>query len=134
MTPDLSILRNAALTGDQVAHLRAAVGWDARPGPCARALAHAYAHWSAWEGGELVAYVSAISDGVGDAFLVDLMVHPDRQRRGVGRALVRRAVADLTADGIQCVQAVFIPELEPFYRACGFHILRAGMIDNRLDA
>ena len=63
-------------------------------------------------------------------FLVDLLVHPDFQGKGLGRRLVAEAVAQLTADGIKCIQVTFNPEHEAFYRSCGFHIFKAGIIDN----
>lgn len=80
----------------------------------------------------LVGFLNVISDGIGDAFLLDLMVAPDFQSRGIGKALVKKAVMDLTDDGIRCIHATFTPDLEGFYRKCGFPIFSAGIIDTAL--
>jgi GNAT superfamily N-acetyltransferase len=125
-----------SLTGAQIEDLRVAVGWDRMDGYYDRILARSYTHLTAHddhcliaERGRLVAFVNVISDGIADAFLVDLMVHPDYQGRGIGQALVSRAVEELRADGIRAIQVIFDPRLEAFYRACGFHILQSGVID-----
>ncbi|MGQ9630397.1 MAG: GNAT family N-acetyltransferase [bacterium] len=123
------IVRQAPITGAQIEALRAAVGWDSMRGTYDRILARSYTHFSVADGARLIGFVNVISDGIADAFLVDLMVHPDFQRRGIGRALISRAIEDLSADGIRCIQAIFDPNLEPFYRKCGFHIVKAGIID-----
>ena len=77
----------------------------------------------------LIGYVSVLSDGIADAFLLDLVVHPDHQKNGLGSQLVRRAIADMKHAGIQCVQVTFNDQLEPFYAQCGFHIFKGGVID-----
>lgn len=128
------IARDATITAAQVEVLREAVGWERMPGQSARALARSYAHFSAMADGRLLAFVNVISDGVGDALLVDLMVAPELQGRGMGRALITQAIESLTADDIQCIEVLFVPELERFYRQCGFHIVAGGIIDNARPA
>ena len=44
------------------------------------------------DGGELVGLVRVLTDFAFNAFVADLAVHPDHQRRGIGAELVRRAV------------------------------------------
>jgi len=123
------VQRDAPLAGSAVEDLRVQVGWDRMPG-----------YYDLIPGSLLRPFhrppvraadclVNVISDGVADAFLVDLMVHPDYQRRGLGLALVQQAIQALKADGIRCIEVLFDPSLEDFYRRCGFHILRAGIID-----
>lgn len=60
----------------------------------------------------------------------DVAVRPDRQGRGVGRALVEHAVAFCKRAG--CYKAVLhcSPELVPFYERAGFYHNGSGM---RLD-
>jgi GNAT superfamily N-acetyltransferase len=124
------ITRDQAVSGAEVELLRVAVGWDGMQGQYDRILPRSYTHFTAHIGPRMIGFVNVLSDGVGDAFLVDLMVHPDFQRQRIGTALVERAVADLTTDGIRCIQVTFNPELEAFYQKCGFHIFRGGIIDN----
>jgi len=126
----LAIDRDAALASEQVETLRTVVGWDRMQGCYERILAHSYTHFSIQSEGRLVAFVNVLSDGLADAFLVDLMVDPGFQGRGMGLTLVRHAIAALKADGIRCVEVIFEPRLEAFYRRCGFTILSSGIIDN----
>ena len=129
MEPQLPIQRNARLNGQQIENLRTVVGWDRMEGYYDRILVRSYTHFSIIEDGKLIAFLNVISDGIADAFLVDLMVHPDYQGKGVGHVIVTKTIEALRADGIRAVQVIFEPRLEPFYRACGFHILQSGMID-----
>jgi GNAT superfamily N-acetyltransferase len=122
--------RNDVVTAKEIEDLRAAVGWERLENKYDKILANSYAHFTVREDCQLLAFVNVISDGIGDAFLIDLMVLPVAQRRGIGRALVETAVASLTRDGIKCIQVTFDPELESFYRDCGFHIFKGGIIDN----
>ena len=127
---DPQIKRNEVVTAKEIEDLRASVGWDRFENKYDKILANSYAHFTVREASQLLAFVNVISDGIGDAFLVDLMVHPSAQRRGIGRALVDAAIAGLTCDGIRCIQVTFDSKLESFYRECGFHIFRGGIIDN----
>ena len=123
-------LRDADLSSADLAQLRLAVGWDAAPGHYDDLLPRVYARFSAHVEARVVGFVYVLSDGKVDAFLLDLMVHPDFQGRGIGEALVKHAVDALTADGIRCIQVTFNPGLEAFYERCGFHIFRGGIIDH----
>ncbi len=124
------IHRNAPLHGKQVEDLRVAIGWDRMDGYYDRILPRSYAYFSVDnENSDLIAFVNVISDGIADAFLVDLMVHPDYQGKGIGQALVNQAIDALRSDGIRAIEVIFEPHLEGFYKACGFHILESGFID-----
>src|SRR3972149_4812253 len=130
MNPTQTIHRNAQLSGKQIEDLRVAVGWDRMEGFYDRILAQSYAHFSVHEDdGRLIAFVNVISDGIADAFLVDLIVHPEYQGKGLGKALVAQAIEALRGDGIRTIEVIFEPQLETFYRACGFQILQSGIID-----
>ena len=73
--------------------------------------------------------MSVLSDGISDAFLLDLVVHPQYQRKGLGKRIVRKAIIDIKAAGIRCIQVTFNNDLESFYEKCGFHIFKGGIID-----
>lgn len=122
--------RNARLSGRQIEDLRIAVGWDRMEGYYDRILANSYAYFSIrGQDDRLIAFLNVISDGIADALLVDVIVHPDCQGKGVGQALVTQAIEELRRDGIRAIQVIFAPHLEPFYRQCGFHIMQSGVID-----
>lgn len=76
------------------------------------------------DGGRVVGFVTAISDGVISAFIPLLEVLPEWQGRGIGSELVRRVLAEL--DALYMVDLVCDPELEPFYRRFELTLL-AGM-------
>jgi tRNA(Met) C34 N-acetyltransferase TmcA len=70
-------------------------------------------------------------DGADHAFLLDPKVHPDRQRRGIGTALVRRAARHAAEAGCEWMEVDFedTEQLAGFYFvACGFRPTRAGLL------
>jgi ribosomal protein S18 acetylase RimI-like enzyme len=48
---------------------------------------------SAWVGDRLVGLARGLSDDVSVFYLQDILVHPDYQRQGIGRRLLRRCLA-----------------------------------------
>ena len=64
--------------------------------------------------GQVVGFVTAISDGVLSAFIPLLEVLPRYQGHGIGSELVRRMLAEL--DGFYMIDLVCDDELEGFYR------------------
>jgi len=75
-----------------------------------------------------VGFVYLAWDGGVHAFLLDPTVHPDDRRRGIGKELVARAVAEAKVREIEWVHADFEPHLRPFYATCGFRPTEAGLI------
>ena len=125
-----TIHKNGIVEPNEIEDLREAVGWDRSKGIYEQVLQRHYAYYTARSAnGKLIGYVSVLSDGVADALLLDLMVHPKHQGTGLGKQLVRRAVIDMKQAGIQCIQVTFQNHLEPFYAKCGFHIFKGGIID-----
>ncbi|NNC75507.1 MAG: GNAT family N-acetyltransferase [Acidimicrobiia bacterium] len=78
--------------------------------------------------GRVVGYVTAISDGVLSAFIPQLEVLPDYQRRGIGTELVQRLLEEI--GDLYAVDAVIDPDVEPFYRHLGMASARAVMLRN----
>jgi len=127
---DYSILKNSMVDPKEIENLREVVGWDRSEGIYEQVLQRHYAYYTARsENGKLIGYVSALSDGVADAFLLDLMVHPEYQGTGLGEQLVRKSIINMKQTGVQCIHATFNDHLEPFYAKCGFHIFKGGIID-----
>jgi len=125
-----NILRGQPIEPEEIESLRTIVGWDKMKGKYAQILPKLYTHYSVHIANQLVGFLGVLSDGVGDAFLLDLMVHPNHRRNGIGTTLVKQAIRDMKSEGIKCVQVTFNPELESFFRKFGFHIFKAGIIDN----
>jgi GNAT superfamily N-acetyltransferase len=110
---------------------------DAPLGPDEVNAAYAWAEWpqrepwrleavsrsSTWlaardEDGSLIGVARLLDDGGLHASLWDVIVRPDRRRRGVGTALVRAAI-DLCTDR-RLVVLVSTPDAVPFFARMGF--------------
>ncbi|HOF05501.1 MAG TPA: GNAT family N-acetyltransferase [Syntrophales bacterium] len=77
------------------------------------------------EGEEIVGMGRAISDGVSDAYIQDVSVHPDFRRQGIGSRIVREILLRLRNDGLQWIGLVAGRNTLPFYRRLGFEELPA---------
>ncbi|HZU72457.1 MAG TPA: GNAT family N-acetyltransferase [Acidimicrobiales bacterium] len=82
-------------------------------------MGHSLGWVCAFEGPELVGFVNLAWDGDLHAFLLDTVVRPDRQRRGIGTALVRTARTLAQEAGCRCVHVDTSAELLDFYLATG---------------
>ena len=92
-------------------------------------LARSLVHLCAYDGERLIGYVNVAWDGGIHAFLLDPTVHPDFRRRGLGTRLVREAIALARERGAHWMHVDYEPELDHFYRACGFRPTAAGVIE-----
>ena len=75
---------------------------------------------AAYEEDQLVGLLRAVGDGQTVVLLQDILVRPDRQRRGIGTELVRAALA--RCEAVRQVQLVTDdrPETAAFYGSLGF--------------
>jgi len=101
--------------------LLAAVGW--RPvtepdGDLAAALDSSWNVTVRMPDGALVGLARVLDDGLLYASIWDILVVPERQRRGIGRALLQ-AVLEETA-GRRLLSLIATPAGEALYRAVGF--------------
>jgi GNAT superfamily N-acetyltransferase len=88
----------------------------------------ALAYVCAYADGGLIGFVRVAWDGSVHAFLLEPTVRPEYRRRGIGRALVERAVAAARERGMEWVHVDFEPHLREFHKACGFTPTDAGLI------
>jgi len=91
-------------------------------------LRRSLAYVCAYQQGQLIGFVNLAWDGGIHAFLLDTTVHPDLQRHGIGRELVTRAAQIARARGIAWLHVDYEPQLEAFYRDCGFQHTAAGLM------
>jgi GNAT superfamily N-acetyltransferase len=83
----------------------------------------------AWEGDHLVGFARVVSDQRFHAYIDDVAVQPDHQRRGVGRLLLTKLL-----DGLQEVETVTLfchQSLVPFYEEHGFRAFPSQMVMHR---
>ena len=78
--------------------------------------------------GQVVGFVTAISDGVLSAYVPLLEVLPSHRQRGIGTELIRRLLGklgDLYSINLHCD-----PDLQPFYESIGMRSLSGMAIRN----
>lgn len=75
------------------------------------------------DGTQVVGKVRALSDGVCNAYVVDLWTHSAWRRQGIGRTLLARVTAPLAGQHVY----LFTDDRAPFYAACGFRPRGTGM-------
>lgn len=126
----LRFVESPVLKPDDVARLRVAVGWDAREKQLEKIIGNTYSTAACYDHENLVGFVDVISDGVDDAFIRNLLVHPDYQRYGIALKLLKIIISRTKADRIKTVNVLFEPELTDLYRKAGFRIISGGMIDH----
>src|SRR4051794_1861450 len=91
---------------------------------------HSLTWIGAFAGSTLVGLVHACWDGGSHAFVLDTIVHPDHQRRGIGRELVLTAAAEARGAGCEWLHVDYKPQLQSFYRdSCRFRFADAGLLD-----
>ena len=103
------------------------VGWPKPPSAERHLeLLHGSSHVVlARDGGRVVGFVTAISDGLISAYIPLLEVLPDWQGRGIGTELMRRLLAQL--DGFYMVDLCCDEDVVPFYERLGLERWDAGM-------
>jgi GNAT superfamily N-acetyltransferase len=116
------------LTDVQLHALFAAAWPGYRRVPFGPVLARSLTWVAALSGERLIGFVNVATDGGIHAFLLDTAVHPDWQRRGIGRRLVTAALDQARTVGMTWVHVDYEPHLDGFYRGCGFRPTAAGVL------
>jgi GNAT superfamily N-acetyltransferase len=114
-------------TLENVVALYSALHWSSAQKPLLlhRALLGSHSVATAWHGEKLVGLGNAISDGHLVVYYPHLAVHPDYQRRGIGRRLVQMLMARY--EGFHQHALLADGRATEFYRKCGFQ--RAGQTE-----
>jgi ribosomal protein S18 acetylase RimI-like enzyme len=119
---ELSLLHHCAFSPDRPDPGTAIAGW------AQRLERHSLTWAGAFSSGRLVGFVHAVWDGGTHAFILDTMVHPDFQRLGIGRDLVRAVTDEAFTAGCHWVHVDYEPHLAHFYEhVCGFRPTPAGL-------
>ncbi len=109
---------------EEIRRLYAAVGWTAYTENMA-ALEQGYRHsllvLAAYENNDLLGIIRVVGDGFTVVFIQDILVFPEKQRQGVGAALLR-AVLDRYA-GVRQIELTTdsTPRTIAFYKTMGFY-------------
>ena len=119
-----------SVSWQQVAALFQAVGWGQRdPNAIQSAFARSSFKAFAFDGDELVGFGRTIDDGRFYATVVDVVVHPAHQQKGIGKAIVQDLQSRL--EGFLIVTLTAAPDVQPFYGRLGWRKQTTAMIRPR---
>ena len=122
----IAIEHRGLVSARQINELCVAVGWESRSlNKLEQALDNSLEYFTAWhlDGAspkELIGFARAVSDGVFQATLLDIAVHPDFQGRGIGRAMVENLTEQLHAVRVVDITLFASPHVTDFYHRLGF--------------
>ena len=123
---------DAPVSAATLADLRQSVGWNRLKFDLADERLHNAFHLCCFDGDRLVGYAAVVSNGVTDAYIQDLMVHPDYQQQGIGRQLLQRTLERLRNEGIYMVSVIYgDAELQKYYEEFGFTTMLCGQMELR---
>ena len=120
---------NETVSAKDLSDLREAVGWNRMESEYSNPLMMSFYHIAVYEDGKLVGYIDSVSNGVTDAYIQDLMVHPDYQGKGLGTELMNQMIAYLKENRIYIISVVFEESLKPFYDRFGFSSMLCGQME-----
>ena len=109
---------------DEILSLYTAVGWTAytdNPAALKAGYENSLLILAAYEGDELQGIIRVVGDGQTIVFIQDILVFPDKQRKGIGTALIKEILEryknvrqiELATDNT--------PKTVEFYKSMGFH-------------
>lgn len=109
----------------ELEELCSAVGWARRPiRKVQKAIQHSFVVVTMWEQNgnrrRLIGFSRATSDHAFNATIWDVVVHPDFQGQGLGKALMKQLIKKLRSEDISNVTLFADPQVVEFYRGLGF--------------
>ena len=119
---------NTTVNAKQIADLRQSVGWNRMEDCYENPLMTSYFHIACYDNDMLIGYIDTVCNGITDAYIQDLMVHPDYQGKGIGTELMNITIAYLKEKHIYMISVVFEKALLPFYKRFGFENMLCGQM------
>lgn len=117
-------IRESVPDADEYFSLFESTGWNREygltRGELHEAIRHSWYLVTAYDGDRLAGTGRVISDGVFHGLIVDVIVSPDYQGRGVGTAMMLRLLGRCRSAGIRDVQLFCARGKAPFYGRFGF--------------
>ena len=109
---------------EQAAELYCSAAWVSEEEDCSfinAAVAGSFLAAAAFtDDGSLAGMGRVLSDGVSDAYIQDVVVHPEFRGQGIGGKIVAFLVAELEKRGVDWIALVGEPGTESFYSRLGF--------------
>jgi len=125
LSGQIIIQQNCSISSEQLETLCSQVGWSPRPLDLVKqSLENSFCHVTAWhkdqEKEQLIGFARAISDGIFHAVLLDIVVDPQFQNRGVGKAIVKTLIKQLSKAHVRDITLIASPHIANFYHKLGF--------------
>ena len=120
---------NESVSAKALSDLRESVGWNRMEEEYRNPLMTSYYHISVYENDQLIGYIDCVSNGVTDAYIQDLMVHPEYQGKGVGTELMNQMITYLKEKRIYMISVVYEESLKLFYEKFGFYQMLCGQME-----
>ena len=120
---DIDVIPHDTPTGSELLALYTALGWGAYtadPPGLEMAVANSTYVVTARHEGELIGLARGLSDDVSIFYLQDILVRPEWQRRGVGRALLSDCLQRFRHVRTKMLLTDDLAAQHEFYRALGF--------------
>ena len=107
----------AEIPPDEAAELYLEAGWmdHADTEAVSAMLKGTFAVSAAFHNGRLIGFMRAFSDGVSDAYMLDLVVRKEYRKLGVGRRILEQLAHHLKQRGIDWILCIGAPGTEAFY-------------------
>ena len=77
----------------------------------------------------IIGFVKVIWDGGKHGFLLDMTVHKEFRRQGIGSTLTTKAIEHAKEIGLEWLHVDYEPHLDKFYTDRGFRHTEAGLIN-----
>ena len=107
----------AEISAEEAAELYAEAGWmdQADAAAVEAMLRGTFAVSAAYCAGKLIGFMRALSDGVSDSYLLDLIVHAPYRGKGVGRQILHNLADYLKSLGVDWTVCIGAPCTRKFY-------------------
>ncbi len=124
MTKDSVIFNETLPEINDYWNLFQTTGWNKRyqftPDDLERAIKNSWHSLSIFNNKTLIGFGRIISDGIHHAFIVDLIIHPDFQRKGIGSQLLQRLIKQCKDSNLRDIQLFSAKDKCEFYEKFGF--------------
>ncbi|MES2766610.1 MAG: GNAT family N-acetyltransferase [Bacteroidota bacterium] len=119
---NFTLLKDDIISPREAIELYAAVGWGKAEEYSEETVIRAFKNTQICisarnDEGKLLGFVRVLTDYAFNATIADIVVHPDFQKLGVGRALMEEAKKQL---GSTAIFLEAMPQNEEFFKKCGF--------------
>lgn len=116
--------KNSVPNKEEFYQLYETTGWNAEgtysKDELFKAISNSWYLISVYNNEKLIGFGRIISDGVYQTFIGDMIVHPDYQKRGIGRNVLNLLLEKCKASGIKWVQLSCAKGKTDFYKKLGF--------------